>query len=567
MYRRQPPRRHACNRCVQLKVRCVPVESGACQRCMRLGHPSCVFPDNVRGKNNLKPESQQTSPESRSTPKQDQETNHFFHEAIGSDLAKKLLSKYKARKMPQYPFVIIPPETSLADLRRKSPFLLLCVLTASFEHDQGIQHGLEALVRQEVARRLIINVERNMDLLQGLLVHAAWYHYHWRTYHTHIYMLLQMAMMVVVDLGLDRQEGFRMQVIPKEGRKPDQGRGPSIHTADGQRALLGCYYLCSKSSIFRRQLDMRHTPWIDHCAEALHEQAECSTDLQLKHYIEVQSLARQSQLLFDEEQLSPDHAPVAIWERTIKMVTSHQARIKYTMASLRTDRDWPLLIELGAADALVLGQALRQQKDVFKLQELNHLTTLIKSARYVVDVFLSVPSAEVVHLPASTYATIWYALLSLSKLSLLFHPDRHQFIGVDKKIIQNRGVAIVRKFEEISVGADVWASSKKVVGNMLAWLNRTNAEPEPGSVSLNTRPASSQNGDYGAFQSSPREPWMDHPARPPTASSENAASLDLDMQFEPTDELDAAAWQQMLDNFTWFDAVMGSGLDRENEAM
>lgn len=76
---------------------------------------------------------------------------------------------------------------------------------------------------------------------------------------------------------------------------------------------------------------MRHTPWIDHCAEALHEQAEYPTDLHIKHYIDVQSLARQSQLLFDEQLVLE---PVPMWDRITEIVTKHQARVKYTMASL-----------------------------------------------------------------------------------------------------------------------------------------------------------------------------------------------------------------------------------------
>lgn len=236
MYRRQPPRRYACTRCSQLKVKCVPA-TGSCQRCRRLGHPSCVFPANVRGKNT------QTSHPELSTPELHDGNETVFHESIDVQLANKLLLKYRAQKMSQFPFVIVPPELDLQSLRQQSPFLLLCILTASCEHDPSLQHALEAVVRQEVASRLIVNVGRNIDLLQGLLVHAAWYHYHWRTYHTHMYMLLQMTMTVVADLALDRQQGFGMQDIPREGRGNDTW---SAHKAAGQRALLGCYYLCSK---------------------------------------------------------------------------------------------------------------------------------------------------------------------------------------------------------------------------------------------------------------------------------------------------------------------------------
>ena len=106
---------------------------------------------------------------------------------------------------------------------------------------------MEHEVRKVIATRLIINMERNMDLLLGLLVHIAWYHYHWRTYHAQVYMLLQMVIMVAVALGLDKDGNFRMQTIPFDKRGVDQTEGQGDHwTPAGQRALLGCYYLCLK---------------------------------------------------------------------------------------------------------------------------------------------------------------------------------------------------------------------------------------------------------------------------------------------------------------------------------
>lgn len=243
MYRRQPPRRYACTRCVRLKVKCVPAGSGACQRCTRLGHLSCVFPAELRGN----PTAERIS--SGSPSRSDEAKSPKFHGLIDDKLAKELLSKYRVQKVPHFPFVVIPPEADAATLREQSPFLLLCILTASLEHNPKLQEELELVVRKEIANRIVVGIERNMDLLQGLLVHGAWYHYHWKTYHTHMYMLLQMTLMVTADLCLDKQESFRMQTIPAEGKEPDSAygtKGSTSQTAAQQRALLGCYYLCSK---------------------------------------------------------------------------------------------------------------------------------------------------------------------------------------------------------------------------------------------------------------------------------------------------------------------------------
>lgn len=161
--------------------------------------------------------------------------------------ADELLSKFQEHKMHHFPFVIIPKGVNASALRRKCPFLLLCIMTACLEHDPTKQGKLESEIRKVIGTSLIMEMRRNMDLLQGLLVHIAWYHYHWRTYHTQAYMLLQIAIMLVVDLGLDKDENFKMQAIPPDGKESDQAQEYEIHqTPSGQRALLGCYYLCSK---------------------------------------------------------------------------------------------------------------------------------------------------------------------------------------------------------------------------------------------------------------------------------------------------------------------------------
>lgn len=161
--------------------------------------------------------------------------------------ADELLHKFRKHKMHHFPFVIIPEGVSASTLRRDSPFLFLCISTACLEHDPALQEQLEREIREVVGTCLIMEMRRDMDLLQGLLVHIAWYHYHWKTYHTQAYMLLQIAIMVVADLGLDKDENFRMQAIPSDGKEPEQSQGYEIHqTSAGQRALLGCYYLCSK---------------------------------------------------------------------------------------------------------------------------------------------------------------------------------------------------------------------------------------------------------------------------------------------------------------------------------
>jgi hypothetical protein len=59
-----------------------------------------------------------------------------------------------------------------------------------------------------------------------------------------------------------------------------------------------------RASIFRRQLTMEHTDWVEHCAASLEQRAEYPTDRSLRALIEIQSLARQSELEVED----PIHA-------------------------------------------------------------------------------------------------------------------------------------------------------------------------------------------------------------------------------------------------------------------
>jgi hypothetical protein len=74
-----------------------------------------------------------------------------------------------------FPFIVIKPQTSLDFLRREKPFLLLCILTISADSNVQLQDKLEKEVRETLALKVIVNSEKSLDLLQGLLLYLSWY--------------------------------------------------------------------------------------------------------------------------------------------------------------------------------------------------------------------------------------------------------------------------------------------------------------------------------------------------------------------------------------------------------
>ncbi|PYI04811.1 hypothetical protein BO78DRAFT_372546 [Aspergillus sclerotiicarbonarius CBS 121057] len=562
---RQYQRRQACDRCIQLKVKCVPVQdTRSCERCTRLCH-SCIFPESPRPNSHrksrldalqeqvnklvaeldTKKDSDKHAPYQPSKNQSYVAANKLHHHAQGRPEGKsicgadtdqdfisrglftlleceELLAKFRAHKMPQFPFVVVPTQLGVPTLRQEFPFLLLCIITASLEHKPSLQHLMEHEVRKVIATRLVINMERNMDLLLGLLVHVAWYHYHWRTYHTQVYMLLQMAIMVVVALGLDKDGNLRMQTIPLDRKDMDQVEEQGDHwTSAGQRALLGCYYLCLKSSFFRRQLIIRRTEWIERCTTMLGQKAEYPTDLFLKTYIDIRSLAQISQSLFEGR--VPSSTQGMNLQQLFGSTEMQQNRTEHLLRQYDLWDNWALRMEISAISVLVLGHALGRQKDFFQLRDTRELSSLTSSAYNTVTIFLTIPSTTFVHLPAASYNTLRYSLMVLSKLSLLF--GRHLDIPeISKDNIRSLGLALVRKIGDLSQDDDVWANCKKVVGSMLLWLENTTSGLQHGESGL-----SSQGTVYS------NEGTRGHNTEP--SSWQNGWS--------------AGIWEQMLEELTW----------------
>lgn len=158
----------------------------------------------------------------------------------------RLLDKFRMVKMPQFPFVIIPDSMNAISLRQEYPFLFVAIMTVSTEDRPALQKDLNHEVKRNISTRIIMNNERNIDLLLGLLVYTAWYHYHWESILPHMYLFLQLTVTMVADLGLDRQPNFTMgDIAASLGRPSSAHQLVANHSAAGKRALLGTFYLCS----------------------------------------------------------------------------------------------------------------------------------------------------------------------------------------------------------------------------------------------------------------------------------------------------------------------------------
>lgn len=87
---------------------------------------------------------------------------------------QSLLETYAEFMIPMFPFVPIPSQMTAEELRRERPFLYLNISMIACPNPAR-QQELSKAVKEYIADCIIMRGHRSLDLLQGLLVHLAWF--------------------------------------------------------------------------------------------------------------------------------------------------------------------------------------------------------------------------------------------------------------------------------------------------------------------------------------------------------------------------------------------------------
>ncbi|KAL3495894.1 hypothetical protein BJX62DRAFT_144842 [Aspergillus germanicus] len=135
-----------------------------------------------------------------------------------------------------FPFVQLPEHLTAELMVNDRPFLLLAAVTNGASKYRHLQAALVEKFKNVLSQNLIIAGEKDLDLLQGLLVHLAWFHFYFNPWSPQTYRYLQIAISMVVDLGLDNMVS---NMISNNTTLDD------TYSRDACYAYLGCYYISS----------------------------------------------------------------------------------------------------------------------------------------------------------------------------------------------------------------------------------------------------------------------------------------------------------------------------------
>lgn len=113
------------------------------------------------------------SPDTVSTPPTNIDNAWIANLGLGDVVLQHLLDIFRGMDY-YFPFVIIPTSWTPASMAVDRPFLLLAAVTSAASRYHYLQQALIDELKEVLSRRVIMAGEKDLDLLQGLLVHLAW---------------------------------------------------------------------------------------------------------------------------------------------------------------------------------------------------------------------------------------------------------------------------------------------------------------------------------------------------------------------------------------------------------
>ncbi|KAH6712351.1 hypothetical protein BKA61DRAFT_485453 [Leptodontidium sp. MPI-SDFR-AT-0119] len=177
--------------------------------------------------------------------------------------AEDLLLTYRA-KASFFPFVKVAPEATVPSLSRTSPFLLLAILTSASIQDPLLHHQIDHEFKRVLSSKVLLQGQRSLDFLQGLLVYIAWYPVHVNPRDTTSFTYMNLAISLLTDLGLDREA----PITKTDGAVTSTDLVEGDHfTAAARRTYLGCYYMSSAG--FRKPSNREYRDLLDMDSEGL----------------------------------------------------------------------------------------------------------------------------------------------------------------------------------------------------------------------------------------------------------------------------------------------------------
>ncbi|KAF2757178.1 hypothetical protein EJ05DRAFT_511906 [Pseudovirgaria hyperparasitica] len=504
-----PPTRvdKACVRCRRKKMSCRPSseESNRCQRCVR-SNEECVFPEtterpkkrrllnsrvgaleqNMEGimtllanaqAANAKHDGDEPAPSRQihgsANPPLPPVRDHPYPAPttpscrpdmidkllLSEQAALKLLDKYKDMSV-RFPYVLLPPNVTLAELRETSPLLLRSMFVAATCSTSPSQDPLEREYLYTLTVHAVVDGQKSFDALQSLMVYLSWCHWHVKPDRQSLYRLASIAVGMCLDLGLNRKpqvtEAQEMNVETHWAKQPALApQNNELWSPEARRIVLGLYNLTATWAVLRRKAPlMNYSAYYSTCAQSLADEKHARTDPEIVMRLEIVRM------------LSTVAEEYGYYDQYQSPILSDENLELYT-ASLMTRLDqWKSFLPPDPKTGVpkltfeyYLFQAYAREIAVHfpsKLHELsiNRARMLSECLKYCgesLDHILATPPSALVDFTTTQWCGAIYVIILASKVATCHHSPSYN-IGTTRNIIRLERYLdlITTKLEEVN---------------------------------------------------------------------------------------------------------------------
>ncbi|PHH63347.1 hypothetical protein CDD81_6044 [Ophiocordyceps australis] len=356
--------------------------------------------------------------------------------------------------LEKFPILHIPDNVTAHQVRSQKPFLWLAILNITSPMNR-FQLLLRERFRQEICLRIVMNHERDMDLLWGLLTYLCW-----ATSSTgpgvrpFLVMYSELASTIIYDLGLGR--------APHEEYKPGfciqplvAGLAPTAkqRTNEERRAVLTLWFMKSTISSFSGKLEtMTWGPYMDECVDILDREGDLPHDDVFVALMKIQVIGEEAQkLLRTDTRGVYEQGPTHIFKAGLAhRLNQVRETLSPELFSHRVVRAQFHHVETHIHS---IGLFTNQKIPVATRTASMHSCALAAKAWY--DNYLDTDPTEVLGMPFTIYVSMSRTQVTLYKLTVLEDP------AWDKEILRSTANLLdlldcmIVKFQDL---ADTWRS-------------------------------------------------------------------------------------------------------------
>ncbi|KAI0491188.1 hypothetical protein F4859DRAFT_508976 [Xylaria cf. heliscus] len=253
---------------------------------------------------------------------------HDLHTSAAE--AEETLVFFREHHLRFFPFIYLPPDMTAAQLRRDRPYLWLNISAVCCKSPTK-QAVLSRQIREQLAQKILVSCERNIDMLLGALCLLGWTMH--LCFKPTMSAVMSMATSIVSDLRLDKPAQEDDPRIINCFKSPDFIRIPHspVRTTEERRATLACYVFCSSGGAFLRGPSMRWTSHMEESLKILSSNSEWEGDQILVLMVRIRQLA--DNIIQSQATWTPDHEPYGTLKPPISIY------VKYYHQCLQTIKD------------------------------------------------------------------------------------------------------------------------------------------------------------------------------------------------------------------------------------